>query len=76
MAEQSLVSQQGFEPSVSTKQINPQGSINASDIQSAYNRKKDVANQLLSLSTTFVQGVGSKLEYDRAVDLAEKKVDK
>ena len=76
MAEQSLVSQQGFEPSVSTKQINPQGSINASDIQSAYNRKKDVANQLLSLSTTFVQGVGSKLEYDRAVDLAERKVDK
>ena len=76
MAEQSFISQQGFEPSVSTKQINPQSSINASDIQSKYNRKKDVAHSLLSLSKTFVQGFGSKLEYDRAVDLAEKKVDK
>ena len=72
------VSQQEFNPSVSQKQFNPPPPAN--DIEYNYQRKQDIANQIISISKSFGRAFGAahlrKQDEDELERLANNKIDR
>ena len=72
------VSQQEFNPSVSQKQFNPPPPAN--DIEYNYQRKRNIANQIISISKSFGSSFGAahlrKQDEDELERLANNKIDR